>query len=213
MSSGPMFPINGQVFREVQSNSPIEFSRQPGSYIYAPATQESGVREYCRTLLKHKWAALSTLLVIFSVITIATLRTTPIYESVGTIAITKPDSAIVNFKDSTPDWDYYDPTEMDTEVRILKSDLLSLQVLRELGLDKGPASSPAADADNLNLTGDAENFDSPRISALISLRVTGGGDAHCCGGNGICVAGLHQFIDSLFLHPRGFRFGQLFIEF
>lgn len=173
MSSGPMFPINGQVFREVQSNSPIEFSRQPGSYIYAPATQESGVREYCRTLLKHKWAALSTLLVIFSVITIATLRTTPIYESVGTIAITKPDSAIVNFKDSTPDWDYYDPTEMDTEVRILKSDLLSLQVLRELGLDKGPASSPAADADNLNLTGDAENFDSPRISALISSFKSG----------------------------------------
>src|SRR6185312_15232899 len=135
--------------------------------------QESGVREYYRTLLKHKWAALSTLVVIFSVITIATLRTTPIYESAGTIAITKPDSGIVNFKDSTPEWDYYDPTEMDTEVRILKSDLLSLQVLRALGLDKGPTNLSATDANALNLTGDAENFDSPRISALISSFKSG----------------------------------------
>ncbi len=173
MSFGPMFPINGQVYREVQPNSPIEFSRQPGSYVYAPAMQESGVREYYRTLLKHKWAALSTLVVIFSVITIATLRTTPIYESAGTIAITKPDSGIVNFKDSTPEWDYYDPTEMDTEVRILKSDLLSLQVLRALGLDKGPTNLSATDANALNLTGDAENFDSPRISALISSFKSG----------------------------------------
>jgi len=168
-----MFPINGQVYREVQPNSPIEFSRQPGSYVYAPAMQESGVREYYRTLLKHKLAALSTLVVIFSVITIATLRTTPIYESAGTIAITKPDSGIVNFKDSTPEWDYYDPTEMDTEVRILKSDLLSLQVLRALGLDKGPTNLSATDANALNLTGDAENFDSPRISALISSFKSG----------------------------------------
>ena len=173
MSSGPMIPIHGQVFREVPPNSPIEFSRQSGSYIYAPAMQESGVREYWRTLLKHKWAALSTLVVIFSVITIATLRTTPIYESVGTIAITKPDSAMVNFKDSAPDWDYYDPTEMDTEVRILKSDLLSLQVLRELGLDKGPANAPSADGNDLNLTGDADNIDSPRTSGLISSFKSG----------------------------------------
>jgi polysaccharide biosynthesis transport protein len=173
MSFGPMFPINGQVYREVQPNSPIEFSRQPGSYVYAPAMQESGVREYYRTLLKHKLAALSTLVVIFSVITIATLRTTPIYGSAGTIAITKPDSGIVNFKDSTPEWDYYDPTEMDTEVRILKSDLLSLQVLRALGLDKGPTNLSATDANALNLTGDAENFDSPRISALISSFKSG----------------------------------------
>ena len=142
MSFGPMFPINGQVYREVQPNSPIEFSRQPGSYVYAPAMQESGVREYYRTLLKHKLAALSTLVVIFSVITIATLRTTPIYESAGTIAITKPDSGIVNFKDSTPEWDYYDPTEMDTEVRILKSDLLSLQVLRASAWTRAPPTCP-----------------------------------------------------------------------
>ena len=168
MNSGPMIPTHGQIFREIQPNPPIEFSRQPGAYVYAPIAQESGIREYFRTLLKHKWAALSTLAIIFSVITIATLRTTPIYESVGTIAITKPDPAIVNFKDSTPDWDYYDPTEMDTEVRILKSDLLALQVLRELGLDKTPANVSNADAGDLNLTGDADNFDSPRTSALIS---------------------------------------------
>ena len=34
--------------------------------------------------------------------------------------------------------DYYDPTDLDTEVRILRSDLLALQVITQLKLDKLP---------------------------------------------------------------------------
>lgn len=162
MSSGPLMPIHGQVFREIQ-NTPLEFNRQSASYVYAPAGQESNLHEYLRTLMKHKWAALSTLAVIFGVITIATFRTTPIYEATGSIAITKPDS-MINFKDSAPEFDYYDPTELDTEVRILKSDLLALQVVRELGLDKTAKNSNSTD---LNLTSDATNLDSPKTSAML----------------------------------------------
>jgi polysaccharide biosynthesis transport protein len=163
MSSGPLMPIHGQVFRENQL-TPLEFNRQSAPYIYAPPAQESSIHEYLRTLLKHKWVALSTLAVIFGVITIATFRTTPIYEAAGSIAITKPES-MINFKDSAPEFDYYDPTELDTEVRILKSDLLALQVVRELGLDKAAKNSNSNG--DLNLTSDATNLDSPTTSAML----------------------------------------------
>jgi len=63
----------------------------------------------------------------------------PVYEASGSIAINKPDSGLVNFSNSpTFSVDYYDPTEMETEVKILQSDLLALQVIKELGLDRRP---------------------------------------------------------------------------
>jgi uncharacterized protein involved in exopolysaccharide biosynthesis len=64
---------------------------------------------------------------------------TPIYEAAGRIAINKPDSNLVNFKDSANGGgDYSDPTDMDTEVTILQSDLLALQVIKAPNLDKMP---------------------------------------------------------------------------
>ena len=48
------------------------------------------------------------------------------------------DPVTFNLKDSSSSVDYYDPTDLDTEVRILKSDLLALQVIRQLNLDKQP---------------------------------------------------------------------------
>ena len=81
------------------------------------------------------WVALAT---IFSVVAIASLKMTPVYEAGGTIAINKPDTSL-NFQNSaTFSLDYFDPTELETEVRILQSDLLALQVVRELNLDRRP---------------------------------------------------------------------------
>jgi len=53
--------------------------------------------------------------------------------------------------------DYYDPTDIDTEVRILKSDLLALQVIKQLNLDKQPefGGTEPAPSDSLALTTDA----------------------------------------------------------
>ena len=50
------------------------------------------------------------------------------------------DPVTFNLKDSVERrrFDYYDPTDLDTEVRILKSDLLALQVIQQLNLDKQP---------------------------------------------------------------------------
>jgi len=98
-----------------------------------------GPGEYVRVLVKRKWTVLACLIIIFSLVAIASLKMTPVYEASGSIAINKPDSGLVNFSNSpTFSVDYYDPTEMETEVKILQSDLLALQVIKELGLDRRP---------------------------------------------------------------------------
>jgi polysaccharide biosynthesis transport protein len=108
--------------------------------------QESTLREYMRVLIKRKWMVISVIVGIFLAVAIASLRQTPIYEAVGRIAVNKADPNLITFKDSGPVVDYYDQSDLDTEVRILQSDLMALQVIRQLNLDKRPEFGGHADA-------------------------------------------------------------------
>ncbi|MGB8834944.1 MAG: hypothetical protein WCC95_22520, partial [Candidatus Sulfotelmatobacter sp.] len=66
--------------------------------------------------------------------------------------------------------DYYDPTEMETEVRILQSDLLALQVIKELALDRRAEFGGKAPAlpSSLDLAPDPLEADNGRTSSLLS---------------------------------------------
>jgi polysaccharide biosynthesis transport protein len=164
--AGQLVPQPGG-FREIQSAEPSEMMKPLGSGLYAVLpSQESPLREYLRVLIKRKWIVLACIAGIFSAVAIASLRQTPIYEAVGRIAVNKADSNLITFKDSVPVMDYYDPADLDTEVRILSSDLLGLQVIRQLNLDKRPEyggrTSPLP-----NLVADPLQADSARASALL----------------------------------------------
>src|ERR1700734_4156688 len=102
------------------------------------------------------------------VVAISTLRSAPIYEAVGSIAINKMDPVTFNLKDSSSSIDYYDPSDLDTEVRILKSDLLALQVIRQLNLDKQPEGLKSKASSSLELTADGMQPDSAKTSAALS---------------------------------------------
>ncbi len=171
MDSGPLVPVNGQILRELQPPLPIEFNRNaaPGGYPAIP-TQDSLLREYLRVLIKNKWVVIGSLALVLVVVTVSTLRSTPIYEAVGSIAINKMDPVTFNLKDSSSSVDYYDPTDLDTEVRILKSDLLALQVIRQLNLDKQPEfeAKGRTSPSSLELTTDAMQPDSARTSAVLA---------------------------------------------
>jgi exopolysaccharide transport family protein len=181
MDSGPLIQANSQSLREIQPAFPIEFNRQlaPNSYSSLPV-QDSVLREYLRVLIKRKWVVILSLVGVFTVVAIATLRSTPIYDAAGSIAINKMDSGLVNFKDSANGgMDYYDPTDLDTEVNILRSDLLALQVIKQLNLDKQPQFGGAGQipSTGLELTTDTLQLDSARTSSLLgafkgSLGVT-----------------------------------------
>ncbi len=155
-----------------------EFLRPIGSALYnvLPA-QESTLREYMRVLIKRKWMVLAVIVGIFMVVAVASLRQTPIYDAVGRIVVNKADSNLITFKDSGPVVDYYDQSDLDTEVRILQSDLMALQVIRQLNLDKRPEFGGRSDQKQANLVADPLQTDSARTSALLgafrgNLRVT-----------------------------------------
>src|SRR5947209_7803388 len=136
MGSGTIVPAGGQLFRE--SRFPVELTRNlPINISPALPVQDSVLREYLRTLIKRKWIVIASVLIIFISVTVATLRSTKIYSASGSIAINRSDPTLLTFKDGAPAAaDYYDPTDLDTEVSILKSDLLALQVIKALNLDK-----------------------------------------------------------------------------
>ena len=166
MDSGHLVRGTTSTIREVPPAGSFEFG--PPLQPWLPS-QESALREYFRVLIKRKWIVIGCLVTIFSLVAIASFKMTPIYEAVGRIAINKPDSNLVNFKDSQNGGaDYSDPTDMDTEVTILQSDLLALQVIKALNLDKlpeygGKPSSGPVD----NLAPDPLQADSARTSGLL----------------------------------------------
>jgi exopolysaccharide transport family protein len=181
MDSGPLVQANNPTLREMQPSVIADFGRPPRQQNYPePLSQESALGEYVRVLVKRKWTVLSCLIAIFSVVAIASLKMTPVYEAGGSIAINKPDSGLVNFSNSPSfNLDSFDPTELETEVKILQSDLLALQVVKELGLDRRPefGGSNAASPSNFDLAPDPLQADTGRTTSLLAgfrgnLKVT-----------------------------------------
>src|SRR5208337_3641568 len=173
MSLGPLVPRDsdprGNDLRV--PGEPVEFLRPMGSALYnVLPPQESMLREYMRVLIKRKWLVIAVIVGIFMAVAVASLRQTPIYDAVGRIAVNKADSNLVAFKGSAPDTDYvYEQSDLDTEVRILQSDLMALQVIRQLNLDKRPEFGGHGDQKQANLVADPLQTDSARTSALLAM--------------------------------------------
>ena len=170
MDFGPLVPASNSIIRENQPSPGLDLGRPNGPRLYPdlPA-HESALGESFRVLLKRKWVIVGVLSTIFSIVAIASLRMTPIYEASGTIEINKPD-ANLNFQNSpTFNVDYYDPTELETEIKILQSDLLATQVIRELNLDRGQELNGQAppSPSSIDLAPDPLQSDPTRSSAAV----------------------------------------------
>src|SRR5579862_7169353 len=171
MDSGPLVQAHNSMVREIQP-AVLEFGRANTLQVYPDVLSSgSALGEYLRILRKRKWTVLACLFTIFSVVALASLKMTPVYEATGSIEINKPDSGLVNFSNSpTFNVDYYDPTELETEVMILQSDLLAMQVIKELALDRRPefgGKAPPPLPSTVDLAPDPLQADSARTSALI----------------------------------------------
>jgi len=169
MDFGPLVPANNSIVREMQPQPGFDPGRPAIPPIH-PSTlaHESAVSEYYRVLLKRKWYIIACLGTIFSVVAIASLKMPKVYEANGTIEINKPDSSMNFQNSSTLSLEYYDPTELETELRILRSDLLSLQVIRELNLDRqAEFGGTAAPPPSLDFAADPMEADPARASAML----------------------------------------------
>lgn len=168
MSLGPIIQANGRLEREVRPAFPVTVNPRFTPYNNPHfSTQDSLLRSYSHVLLKRKWAVLSCFALIVSAVLIATLRSTPIYDAVGSIAVNRMDPVTLNLKDSeNPGYDYSDPTDLDTEVRILHSDSLAWQVIKQLNLDNQMGAAPTPSS-SLGLTTDNQ-FDSEKTTQMIA---------------------------------------------
>jgi polysaccharide biosynthesis transport protein len=168
MDFGSIVQANSSIVREMQPTPASDPGRSSFQNYSLPPAPDSAIGEYVRVLIKRKWIIVTCLATIFSVVAIASLKMTPIYEAGGTIEINKPDASL-NFQNSaTFSLDYYDPTELETELKILQSDLLALQVIRELNLDRRPEfGGQNLPQSSLDLAPDPLQTDPARASSMI----------------------------------------------
>jgi succinoglycan biosynthesis transport protein ExoP len=108
---------------------------------------DNGLLQYWPILRKHRWTILATVIIAVTLTAIVTLRTTPVYEAVGRIAIGHENNNVLGFKTNddslSTDYEDYDYTvALDTQVRILQSDAIALATAKALQLDKNPAVVP-----------------------------------------------------------------------
>jgi capsular exopolysaccharide synthesis family protein len=132
---------------------------------------ESAIGESFRVLRKRKWIVLGTLVSIFCIVAIASLKMPKIYQASGTIEINKPDASL-NFQNTaTFSMDLFDPTELETDMKILRSDSLALQVVSALHLDRDPkfaGQAPPSSSDSPDLNADPLQTDPTRALAAVN---------------------------------------------
>lgn len=143
-----MMPTRNPLARNrVSDADPLDLPPFQTQSKYVPiAPEEPFWTNYWLVLRKRKWAILATLVVVVTLATIVSLRTRPIYDAFAKIEINQPNSdALLGFKDVgagvSPDYYSDSQFELATQVNILQSGTIALQVIKALNLDSGASET------------------------------------------------------------------------
>jgi len=139
MDTEKLVQVSGNLIRPEPTS--LDLARDSGTGGgFSPRSAEPTLRDYWRILQKRKWTVISTTLVLVTMVTIASFKMTPRYEAVSRIAVHRENVEMLGFKEVAPSTseDYDHSIQLATQVRILQSDTLALQVIRQLQLDKNP---------------------------------------------------------------------------
>jgi polysaccharide biosynthesis transport protein len=136
--------------------------------------REPHLYDYLLILRKHQWLILSFLLGVVTIVSIATFRMRPIYIATARIEIDRENANILPFQGADPyelmmDLDNY----IETQSKILTSETLALQTIRNSGLASSPEFSGRNGPSEAIATGSLANQKyPPEIGAFLgSLRV------------------------------------------
>src|SRR5437016_2457705 len=137
---------NKLVPRENGSNGAIELLPVPARLpAWDLSPREPHLYDYLLILRKHQWLILSFLLAVVTLVAIATFRMQPIYVATTRIELDRENASILPFQgpdsyDLMMDLDNY----IETQSKILTSETLALQTIRNNGLSARPEfSSPS----------------------------------------------------------------------
>src|SRR6202171_5453047 len=126
--------------RENGSNGAIELLPVPSRFpAWELSPREPHLYDYLLILRKHQWLILSFMLAVVTVTTIATFRMQPVYVATTRIEIDRENTNILPFQgndsyDYMMDLDNY----IETQSKILTSETLALQTIRNTGLAAKP---------------------------------------------------------------------------
>jgi polysaccharide biosynthesis transport protein len=136
--------------------------------------REPHLYDYLLILRKHQWLILSFLLTVVTIVSIATFRMRPVYIAKATIQIDRENTNILPFQgadpyDSMMDLDNY----IETQSKVLTSETLALQTIRNTGLAANPEFSAGGIQSEAIATGSLANQKRPpEVAAFLgSLSV------------------------------------------
>jgi succinoglycan biosynthesis transport protein ExoP len=135
--------------RDPESNGTVELvpatARVPSIDL---SPREPHLYDYLLILRKHQWLILSFLLAVVTIVTVATFRMKPVYVASAKLEIDRENTNILPFQgadsyDFMMDLDNY----IETQSRVLTSETLALQTIRNAGLSADPNFASAVDSD------------------------------------------------------------------
>src|SRR5437763_9902791 len=136
---------NKLVPRENGSSGAVEvvsLSNRVPSFELSP--REPHLYDYLLILRKHQWLILSFMLSVVTIVSIATFRMQPVYVATARIEIDRENANILPFQ-GADSYDYMVDSDnyIETQSKILTSETLALQTIRNNGLALRP-DSPAS---------------------------------------------------------------------
>ncbi len=129
-------------------------------YLPPDQSQEFKIWEYWGVLAKRKWVVLAAIVIVVTMTAIASFRTQKEYEASARLAIYREIPLTLGQTKDTDfntadDWDA--SVDLDTQVRIIQSDTLALDVIKRLQLHRNVEfAGPAANAAAVSLDGTSE---------------------------------------------------------
>src|SRR6202140_334750 len=131
---------NKLVPRENGSNGAIELLPVPARLpAWDLSPREPHLYDYLLILRKHQWLILSFMLAVVTIVAIATFRMKPVYVATARIEIDRENANILPFQ-GTDSYDFMMDLEnyIETQSKILTSETLALQTIRNNGLSARP---------------------------------------------------------------------------
>jgi succinoglycan biosynthesis transport protein ExoP len=128
--------------RDYSSNGAIpavEIDRLPA---WELSPREPHLYDYLLILRKHQWLILSFVLAVVTIVSVATFKMQPVYVATARIEIDRESSNILPFPgndayDASMDLDNY----IETQAKVLTSETMALQTIRDTGLSARPEFS------------------------------------------------------------------------
>jgi succinoglycan biosynthesis transport protein ExoP len=124
------------------SNGVVELDRLPN---WELSPREPHLYDYLLILRKHQWLILSFVLAVVTIVSVATFKMQPVYVATARIEIDRDSSNILPFQgndsyDASADLDNY----IETQSKVLTSETLALQTIRNTGLSARPEFSTSS---------------------------------------------------------------------